>query len=417
MSTRGKAFGVPLSKAILMGLAPDGGLYVPQTLPRFRMDDFGDTRSWQEISLKMLLPFFERDQLEPMLEEIINASFNFPLPLVEFEDRIEVLELFHGPTGAFKDVGARFLARCFDSLGENRMILVATSGDTGSAVASAFHGLEFTSVSVFFPKGKISPFQEQQLTCWDNNVYSFRVRSDFDGCQKFVKELFSDQNLNRKYAFSSANSINIGRLLPQCTYYAFASLDYYRRKGIKPKFVVPTGNMGNALACIWTREMGFPISDIILATNANDTIPTYFRTGKFTPKQSVRTIANAMDVGNPSNMERFLHFGNPEKIKAESIPDEKIVETIRSTWQEKGMIIDPHTATAVSLAEPNSIVVSTAHPSKFKEIVEPIVGTEIDIPLQLSKMLERPVNFKEIDPSIPQFTQALESFRSERGQT
>ena len=411
ITTRSQEIKVSLAEAILQGLAPDGGLFVPEKFPVFSRDDFEGLHTWQDIAIGMLRPFFRGDVLAHKLTTIVKNAFSFPLPLKRFDSENEILELFHGPTGAFKDVGARFLARCFNALEKERMILVATSGDTGSAVASAFYGLEYAKVSVFFPKGKISPFQEHQLTCWDNNIYSFRVKSDFDGCQKLVKDLFADEELNARYSFSSANSINIGRLLPQCTYYAYASLDFFRRRGVKPDIVVPTGNMGNALACIWAREMGFPISKIILATNANDPIPIYFQTGKFIPKPSVRTLANAMDVGNPSNMERFLHLGKAGGIEAISVTDEQIVQTIRQVWNQRGIILDPHTATAVhSLPNNPAIIVSTAHPSKFKEVVEPIIGKTVEIPPQLQHMFERPIKFREIHPNKKDFLDKLENY-------
>ncbi|RMG37326.1 MAG: threonine synthase [Methanobacteriota archaeon] len=412
ISTRSSEIQTTLSEAVLQGLAADGGLFVPEMLPVFSMDDFDDLHSWKDIAVRMLTPFFEGDRLIGKLQNIVETAFSFPLPLTPFRENIEMLELFHGPTGAFKDVGARFLARCFEALGTERMVLVATSGDTGSAVASAFYGLQYTKVSVFFPKGKISPFQEHQLTCWDDNIYSFRVRADFDSCQKLVKDLFADHELNERFSFSSANSINIGRLLPQCTYYAFASLDFFRRKRIKPTIVVPTGNMGNALACIWAREMGFPISKIVLATNANDPIPIFFQTGKFTPKPSIQTLANAMDVGNPSNMERFLHLGNSQRIVAKSVSNEKITETIRMVWKKMGIVIDPHTATAVHcVPEEPAIIVSTAHPAKFKEIVEPIIERKVEIPVQLRAMLERSVYYKEIEPTKEDFLEKLLNYR------
>ncbi len=414
VSTRSPDIKVELSTAIIKGLADDGGLFVPVSLPKLSMDDFSDAKTWQDVAIRFLKPFFEGDRLERFLPDIVKSAFNFPLPLSSLAGSTEILELYHGSTGAFKDVGARFLARCFDALGEQRMILVATSGDTGSAVASAFHGLPNTSVSVFFPKGKISPFQERQLTCWGDNILSVRVRGDFDACQQLVKSLFLDRELSEKYAFSSANSINLGRLLPQCTYYAYASLDYYRRHGTPASFVVPTGNMGNSLACIWAREMGLPISRIVLATNENDPIPQYFRTGKFEPKPSKRTLANAMDVGNPSNMERFLYSPSTD-ISAVSISDEKIKQTIVETYNKYGVIIDPHTATAVSAWNGQQgawVLVSTAHPSKFHEIVEPLIDKSLDFPPQLKEVFEKPVSFVEIDPTIESFVKELEKFVS-----
>ncbi|MEK6624299.1 MAG: threonine synthase, partial [Bdellovibrionota bacterium] len=240
------------------------------------------------------------------MHEILKQALNFPVPLNEISSNHYLLELFHGPTAAFKDIGARFLAVCFDKLGEQKTILVATSGDTGGAVASAFYEKKGIKVVILFPKHGVSPLQRQQLTCWGQNILSLEVDGDFDDCQKLVKEAFLDKALCAKYALTSANSINIGRLLPQMTYYAFSSYKLFSQSQTPINFVIPSGNMGNGMAAVWAKEMGLPIGEIHFACNANRAIFDFFQNKKFTARDSFKTLANAMDVGNPSNMERLL---------------------------------------------------------------------------------------------------------------
>ena len=313
-STRGGQE-VDLTGAIMQGLADDGGLFVPDALPAIDPDSI-DGESLAEIAAQLLAPFFAGSDLESDLGAICRDALDFPVVLRDLSDapeRLAVLELFHGPTAAFKDVGARFLAAVMERTlpgisGSDKRpvtILVATSGDTGGAVAAAFHRRENIRVAVFFPRGQVSPRQQHQLCCWGDNVRSFEVNGTFDDCQALVKAAMANEELAGRFRFSSANSINIGRLLPQSTYYADASLRHFRRTGNKPGFIIPTGNLGNALACVMAREMGLPIGPIILATNANRTISDYFETLKWLPRPSVQTLASAMDVGDPSNMERL----------------------------------------------------------------------------------------------------------------
>ena len=311
-STRDAGLTATLSEAIRQGIAPDGGLYVPQRFPRFRPQDFDGAGSLADIAERLLAPYFAGDQLADRLTEIVNDAFNFPAPLKRLtaaSERVSVLELFHGPTAAFKDFGARFLAACLERQTHHSerpvTILVATSGDTGGAVAAAFHGRRWARVVVLFPEGLVSPRQQQQLTCWGGNVHSLAVGGTFDDCQRLVKEAFSDAELNEDFELSSANSINIGRLLPQTVYYAASSLAIWRDERQAPGFVVPSGNLGNVVACIWAREMGLPVGPIELAHNANVTVPRFLDTGQWRPQPSVATLASAMDVGNPSNMERL----------------------------------------------------------------------------------------------------------------
>ena len=392
ISTRDDNLSVSLSETILSGLASDGGLFVPEKFPKFTIDDFDSGKSLQEIAIILLKPFFAGDILENKLESIINKALNFDIPVKKINSYL-VLELFHGPTGAFKDVGARFLAQCFAELEEQRTILVATSGDTGSAVASAFYGLKNTKVVILYPKNKISAFQEMQLTCWDNNILSLRVDSDFDTCQNYVKQAFNDGQFEQ-FNLSSANSINMARVLPQMIYYAASSINYYREHNTPPSYIIPTGNMGNALACIWCKHMGIPVDRIILSTNSNDTIPIYLETGEFRAKASISTLANAMDVGNPSNLERYRLGNINTELQSYSVTDEQISKTIKQVYESTGYAICPHTATAFYGLNnfeylDNKILVSTAHPAKFADIVEPLIGHKIDIPNVLGELSKR----------------------------
>jgi len=408
--------------AIGRGLAPDGRLYVPEKLPNFNPQKI-QGESLAEIAIELLDPFFVGSPLEEYLESICKDAFNFPVPLEELEKgKLAVLELFHGPTAAFKDIGARFLAAVMErSLRGLRLkddrpltILVATSGDTGGAVAAAFHGRSGMRVAVFFPNGQVSPRQKHQLTCWTGNVRSYEVNGSFDQCQALLKSAFTDVVLREKHQLSAANSINIGRLLPQAVYHAAASIWHWRKHGSKASFIVPAGNLGNALACVWARAMGMPIRDIILSTNSNKVIPEFLSTGAWQPRCSIQTLASAMDVGNPSNMERLRHL-IPDfldlrtSIEAYSVSDAAIIKQITSDHVRRGKIWCPHTATGfsvydqlpVSRRKSNAwIVVATAHPAKFDHIVEKAIGARISVPPSLEALLELPTNYEKIEPNI-----------------
>jgi threonine synthase len=415
ISTRGDSPPLGLSGAIQMSLAPDGGLYVPEFFPQFELTDFEGSNSWPSIGKKVLQPFFEGDGLEPDLTLICESAFDFPLVLKNLANHDAALELFHGPTAAFKDVGARFLAECVARMEGRRMVLVATSGDTGGAVAAAFHDKPETEVVILFPKGKVSPRQEAQLTCWGGNVRAFAVRGDFDDCQHIVKAAFADPELKARQLLS-ANSINLGRLLPQTVYYAAASIWYKQSHGVSPGFIVPTGNLGNAVACFWAMKMGFPIREIVMATNANHAVPDYFVSGKWLPHLTISTLANAMDVGNPSNMERLRHlYQDIEQLrsvaKAFSVSDAEISEAISCGEQHGGAVWCPHTAAAIvareKLQSQGWIVVATAHPAKFESIVEPLIGHKIGVPESLALLLEMPQHVEEIEPSLDQLKRRL----------
>ncbi len=341
------------------------------------------------------------------------------------DDRLSVLELFHGPTAAFKDFGARFLAACMarargpsDPL---LQILVATSGDTGGAVAAAFHNRPGVGVSVLFPKGLVSPTQERQLTCWGGNVGSFSVRGTFDDCQRMVKEAFADAQLRARMQLSSANSINLGRLLPQAVYYAASSLAMWRKHGEPASFVIPSGNLGNVMACFWARKVGLPIGDIVLAHDTNRAVPDYFETGEWKPRASVPTIASAMNVGNPSNMERVLAvFPQVDELRkaasAYSVTEDEIRARIRTDFGRYGQVWCPHTAVAAEVyerlpaerrAKGRWVLVSTAHPAKFREIVEPLIGREVPVPEALARLFARPTQVTEIGADLGSLRGAL----------
>lgn len=416
-STRSTSPTLTLSEAIQMSLAPDGGLYVPESFPVFEIGDFDGLESWGEIGAKLLEPFFSGDMLRPQLDEICREAFNFPIPLNYIGDDTAVLELFHGPTAAFKDVGARFLAACVSRLPGQRTVLVATSGDTGGAVAAAFHEHPEINVVILFPKNKVSPRQQNQLTCWGDSVRAFAVRGNFDDCQRVVKTAFRNREWAEAQGLLSANSINQGRILPQTVYYAAAGLWYLRQQGAQPGFIIPTGNLGNAVAAFWAREMGLPVRQIILATNANYAVPSYFASGSWEPHQTIPTLANAMDVGDPSNMERLLYlYPDVSELRriaqAFSVSDEEIASTIArcsTSWQQTWC---PHTATAVHVREtlltPHWIIVATAHPAKFESVVEPLIKEPLAVPPSLTKLLEKPSHFEEIDPEFEALAEALQ---------
>lgn len=426
-STRRNAPAASFSEAVVNGIAPDGGLYLPTEWPRANLESFGDASDLAGVGARFIAPFIAGDRLESKLPEITKDAFNFPAPLVPLtrDERLSVLELFHGPTAAFKDFGARFLAATMGrARGSNDpllQILVATSGDTGGAVAAAFHNRPGIGVSVLFPKGLVSPTQERQLTCWGGNVRSFSVRGTFDDCQRMVKEAFADEQVRARMKLSSANSINLGRLLPQAVYYAATSLAIWRKHGEKASYVVPSGNLGNVMACFWARKVGLPIGDIVLAHDANRAVPDYFETGEWQPRASIPTIASAMNVGNPSNMERvravFPEVGDLRAAASvDWVSEDAIRERIRKDFDRYGQIWCPHTAVAAEVydrlpAEARSkgrwVLVSTAHPAKFREIVEPLIGREVTVPEALAKLFARPVECTEIDASLPALRGAL----------
>ncbi len=415
VSTRNHAPATAVSTAIAQGLAPDGGLYVPESFPDFDVEAFADLEL-AETAGRLLEPFFAGDPLGADLGQICQDALDFDIPLREVRPGTSVLELFHGPTAAFKDVAARFLAECFARRPGSRTILVATSGDTGSAVAAAFHRKPGIEVVVLFPDRGVSERQRHLLSCWGDNVLSLSVRGTFDDCQALAKAAFRDRELAGARELTSANSINIGRLLPQTTYYAAASSWYVRRHGRAAGFIVPSGNLGNVVGAFWARRMGFPIREIRLALNANRVVADWFETGRFEPQPAVSTLANAMDVGNPSNFERLRHLHpDPDELRAfasaRSVSDETIREEIRRGPEAWGQVWCPHTATAAHLRglERSSdwVIVATAHPAKFDAIVEPLIGGPVEVPGALAEQLARPSRYDTIDPDLGELRRRL----------
>jgi threonine synthase len=419
-STRRKAPQVGFSAALAQGLAPDGGLYVPETWSSLDVATLPDPSSLPAVAEAFIAPFAAGDALASEVGQIVLEAFNFPAPLVPLDaaGRLGVLELFHGPTAAFKDFGARFLAASLTRIRRGAQkplrILVATSGDTGGAVAAAFHRKPGIEVVVLFPKGLVSPTQQQQLTCWGDNITSLAVQGSFDDCQRMVKEAFLDPRMRAEAELSSANSINLGRLLPQAVYYAATSLAMWRRYGEPASFIIPSGNLGNSVACVWARQLGLPIDQIVLAHNANRTVPDYLSTGVLNVRPSVATLASAMDVGNPSNLERMSALYPDARqlgaaLSADWVADQAISARIRADYARFGQVWCPHTASAAETwarlspqrqAAHRWVLVATAHPAKFREIVEPLIGQAVAVPENLKRLFELPSSFTEIPATL-----------------
>jgi threonine synthase len=418
ISTRGGSDSVGLSAALRQGIAADGGLFVPERLPALSWTDVPASVSLAGLAGRVIAPFVEGDPLHDALAEVCRDAFTFPAPLLRLGDAggdASVLELFHGPTCAFKDFGARFLAAALERLRRADdgvvTILVATSGDTGGAVAAAFHRRPGTNVVLLYPHGLVSARQAHQLSCWGGNVRTFAVHGTFDDCQRIAKDAFKDPQLASTHRLSSANSINPGRLLPQMVYYAASSLQIWYRTGRRANFIVPSGNLGNVTACVWARAIGLPIGEIVMATNANRTVTDFIDTGVWRPRASVATLASAMDVGNPSNMERLRGLLGDDlrgQFQAYLVTDDEIRDTIREDARTLDYLWDPHGATAAYAYRQLSaerrtepwVLVATAHPAKFNEIVEPLIGDEIPVPPALARLLSLPRHEEQIEPSL-----------------
>jgi threonine synthase len=436
-STNGNAPIADLQKAVVKGLAEDRGLYMPEeiyTLPKAFINDMPGMK-FQDIAYNVAQNFFGDDVDGDALQDIVYDTLSFDCPVVKVTENIYALELFHGPTLAFKDVGARFMARLLryflrmGSRGEtatNRTVnvLVATSGDTGSAVANGFLGVEGIHVYVLYPKGKVSPIQECQFTTLGKNITAIEVDGVFDDCQALVKSAFMDEELNKHMKLTSANSINVARFLPQAFYYFNA---YARMKalGLADELVmcVPSGNFGNICSALFGHEMGLPIKRFIAANNANDVFYNYLQTGKYEPKASVQTLANAMDVGDPSNFARILNLYSknnaltPEAthhritnlISGATYSDEQIKETMRQCYSETGYVLDPHGACGYRALQENlkpgevGVFCETAHPAKFKEKVDDILGIDIEIPARLRAFMEGEKQSVELSKDFADF--------------
>lgn len=407
-STNGKALLASLEKAVVKGLAEDKGLYMPERIKPLSKDFFDNIQdmSLQEIAYQVADCFFGEDVDAESLRRIVYDTLAFDIPLKEVEENIYSLELFHGPTLAFKDVGARFMARLLQYFlhkegKETVNVLVATSGDTGSAVANGFLGVEGIRVYVLYPKGKVSPIQECQFTTLGKNITAIEVDGVFDDCQALVKNAFMDDELNARMRLTSANSINVARFLPQSFYYFYAYAQL-KKQGLADKVVccVPSGNFGNICSALFGKRMGLPISRFIAANNANDIFYNYLKTGKYEPKPSTQTIANAMDVGDPSNFARILnlyeksHDAICKDISGATYSDQQIADTMRRCLAETGYQLDPHGACGYQALKDGlqagevGFFLETAHPAKFKQVVDDICGGDVAIPCPLQEFMK-----------------------------
>jgi len=446
-STRNKNESVNFAQAALTGLAPDGGLFVPEEIPQYSTHVRSSLGSMDfcDIAYETIRPYVQGEIPDTALDDIIKSAFTFTAPLVPAADRF-ALELFHGPTAAFKDFGARFMARSFSYLrrGEDRplRILVATSGDTGGAVADGFFEVQGISVTVLYPKGRVTPLQERQIAGLGRNISAIAVEGSFDDCQRLVKAALSDNDLKKRMALSSANSINISRLIPQAVYYSAAAgrafagrfdpdgeatprvkgaaVSSAAKSGQSVTLCVPSGNFGNLTAGLYAMKMGSPVKQFIAATNINKTFPDYLDTGEYLARTSQATISNAMDVGAPSNYERMAaHFSLDEmrkSIMGVSVSDDETRETIARVHKEAGYFIDPHSAVgwkgvdklyaANKIAQGPVGILCTAHPAKFSEVVTPLVG-EPPVPQSLVLAMKRSVNAKTIPADVSALIETL----------
>lgn len=426
-STNNKNLSADLKEVVLKGLASDGGLFMPKVIPVMPESFFENlhTMTFTEIAFEVSKKLLGDDVPEDVLKKIIDEAFDFPVPLVEIKPGMSALELYHGPTMSFKDFGARFMSRLMSYFLKGSQkeltILVATSGDTGSAVASGFLNVPGINVIILYPSGKVSPLQEKQLTTMGGNIKAVEVNGVFDDCQKMVKAAFVDEEITKKFSLASANSISIARLLPQTFYYFYAYAKLANQK--KPIVIsVPSGNYGNLTAGLIAKRMGLPIQKFIASTNANNVVPEFLESGIFQARDSVQTISNAMDVGNPSNFARMLELYDhsaekmAEDIIGFSFSDEETKNAIKEVYEKYDYLMDPHGAVAYlgleKYAEENDSIVSgvfleTAHPAKFGEVVEEVLGRKIDIPDQLKKYLDREKESTVISSSFSDFKDFL----------
>jgi threonine synthase len=424
-STNNRNLRVSLKEAIIKGIADDKGLFMPEhiiTLPASFYANI-ENLSLQEMSFEVAKAFFGEDIEHDALKEIVYESLNFPIPLIHLDSNVYILELFHGPTLAFKDIGARFMARVLAYFTRDQkeeiIVLAATSGDTGSAVANGFLGVPGIKVGILYPKNKVSSIQEKQFTTLGQNITAFEVDGTFDDCQRMVKQAFTDDQLRRQVNLTSANSINLARLLPQA-FYHFWGYAQLKDKTRDPLLCVPSGNFGNITSALIAKKMGLPIQHFIAATNINDVVPQYLKTAVYEPRPSEQTIANAMDVGDPSNFARILdlynasHFAITKDISGATYSDKTISATIAEVYHRLGYLLDPHSAVAYTALKralrgtnDQGYFIGTAHPAKFKESVEEIIGEEISIPERLQVFLKGEKRSIEISTEYSEFRKHL----------
>lgn len=410
-STRDKSHSTPFSlkDAAFAGLAPDGGLFIPESIPQIDMTEVERLAelSYADMAIYLAQTVFDDIPAEDM-DRLVRDAYDFPIELNSIAEGLYNLELFHGPTYAFKDFGARFMGRMLGYLGDGEQItiLAATSGDTGSAVAHGFYGVENVRVVILYPDGKVSPLQEAQMTTLGGNIHPLKVAGNFDDCQRLVKTMFKDKDLRSKVRITSANSINLLRWLPQSFYYFYAYCQWKKKTGKdSPVVVVPSGNYGNLAAGMFAKRMGLPVKSFVAASNANDVVPEYLVTGEYRPRPSVRTVANAMDVGDPSNFERMLwlcddsYKSMTSEIKGFSCTDAQILDAIREIYDSYGYVSDPHSAVgylATRHYSADGFWLSTAHAAKFCEVIQQAIGRTPELPSGLADAVERERVFTEI---------------------
>ncbi|KIC95660.1 threonine synthase [Flavihumibacter solisilvae] len=425
-SLNGQSPRVDFREATILGQAPDGGLYFPETIPVADKQFTNNLQQFtrEEIAFRIIRPFVGTTIPENVLLDIVTQTINFEIPLVQINENTFSLELFHGPTLAFKDIGARFMSRCLGYFsGEtNRRVsvLVATSGDTGGAVASGFHNVEGVDVVILYPSGKVSSVQEKQLTTFGDNIHALEVSGNFDDCQQMVKEAFRDRDLAQKIFLTSANSINVARWLPQQFYYFFA-LQQWKGKQ-PPVFSVPSGNFGNICAGLMAWKAGLPVQHFIAACNANDVVPRFLQTGKYEPRKALPTISNAMDVGNPSNFIRIMKIFNNDAealkkmVSSHTTGDQQTKDILLDVYHKHKYLLDPHGAVGYDGLQhylethggEQGIVLETAHPIKFLDVVEPVINESIPVPASINDTLKKEKVAQRIGNSYEELKAYLE---------
>jgi threonine synthase len=416
---------VDFAAATILGQAPDKGLYFPETIPQVSKELIDNIESYsnEAIAFEIISPFTGDSMPKDVLERIVAETVNFEIPLVKITDDIFSLELFHGPTLAFKDIGARFMSRCLGYFAkdskEKVTVLVATSGDTGGAVANGFYDVEGVEVVILYPSGNVSSVQEKQLTTLGKNIHALEVDGTFDECQQMVKAVFADLELNKKIKLTSANSINVARWLPQQFYY-FYLWKQWKDKENPPVVTVPSGNFGNICAGLLAQQSGLPIQHFIAACNANNTVPDFLRTGNYQPKKSVATISNAMDVGDPSNFIRIMEIfhqqidGLKKTLNGYTISDDETKATLISVFKERNYLLDPHGAVAYNALQQHQaqypstkgVILETAHPVKFYDVIEPLINQTVPVPETVAEQIKK----EKVSTKISANTNELKDF-------